>query len=31
MNLHRKHGYFWLQSYMKSVAYPQGELQNSLA
>jgi hypothetical protein len=31
MSLHRKHEYFWQQSYMKLVAYPQGEPQNSLA
>ena len=24
MNLHRKHEYFWQQSFMKLVAYPQG-------
>ena len=29
MSLHRKHEYFWQQSFMKLVAYPQGEPQNS--
>ena len=31
MNLHRKHEYFWQQSFMKLVAYPQGEPQSSPA